>query len=236
MRAARISGSRRRGSSSSEQADAEPDYGLADVLAGDGFKDGAGRVVVGRGDFDVDGDEGAGLDGLEVEGGETLPQGPCRVDLQYAEALGLGLFREVDALHAAGVDGHGVVAEDLVLVDVAEGHVVQRWVGDGGEEEDMVAAEHHGSLGADPCAGDGDVADEDGGDVRLEVLELPGEVVGEALLETLGNLVDGEVPGIVAGEEAAAPDPGQGDDLEGAGAGPDEGGFDTVGDVDALHG
>ena len=32
------------------QADADPDYGLADVLAGDGFKDGAGRVVgCGRG-------------------------------------------------------------------------------------------------------------------------------------------------------------------------------------------
>ena len=45
-----------------------------------------------------------------------------------------------------------------------------------------------------------------------------------------------EVPGIVAGEEAAAPDPGQGDDLEGAGAGLDEGGLDTVRDVDALHG
>ena len=171
------------------QADADPDYGLVYVLAGDGFEDGDGRVVGLGGDIDVDGDEGAGLDGLEVEGSETLALGPRRVDLQYAEALGLGLFREVDALRAAGVDGHGIVAEDLVLVDVAEGHVVQRWVGDGGEEEDVVFSEHHGPLSADPGAGDGDVADEDGGDARLEVLELPGEVVGESLLETLGNLV-----------------------------------------------
>ncbi len=33
------------------QADAEPDYGLADVLTGDGFKDGAGWIVVGGGGF-----------------------------------------------------------------------------------------------------------------------------------------------------------------------------------------
>jgi len=48
----------------------------------DGFEDGAGWVVGGGGDFDVDGDEGAGLDGLEVEAGETLALGPVRVDLK----------------------------------------------------------------------------------------------------------------------------------------------------------
>ncbi len=212
----------------------DADDGFSDGFAGNGLQDALRRVVAGA-NRDLYGDEGAGMDGLEAEVSQASALGELGVKVYHTEALVLLLLAEVHALEAAGVGDDGPLAEHLVLVDVAEGDVVQSRAGEGGEHEDGVAAKHHGALAAGGRAAYGDVADEDGGDVRVKGVKLQGEGLGEALLKSLSDLVQGKVAGVVAGEVLGAAYPGEADDLQRAALGRHDGDGELVGDEDALH-
>ena len=62
----------------------------------------------------------------------------------------------------------------------------------------VVLAEHHGALGAELSAIDGDVGGEDGGDVGVQTLGGVAYALGKKGFESLVYLFDGEAAGVFA--------------------------------------
>jgi hypothetical protein len=128
---------------------------------------------------------------------------------------------EVDALDGAGVDDGwvGVFVEVLGFVDMAQGHVVQAGVFDQGGGQNQVAAEHDGALTTIGGALHRAVGGQHNGQGGIGALGEPQvDQLAQALIDLFENLAAGEgsriSAGTLAGEQAGAGDPGQGDDLE----------------------
>ena len=71
---------------------------------------------------------------------------------------------------------------------------------------------------------------------RVEGADPVGDEVGDSLLDLAVDVVDGEAACLLAGEVCASPDPGQGDDLQRAGAGVYHVGLQAFGGGDVWDG
>ena len=119
---------------------------------------------------------------------------------------------------------------------MAQRHVVQGRAGERALHEDGVSAQEHGLLGAGARSVERYVGGEHGGYGRVEGVEPVGEKVGDPLLDLAVDVVYGEAAGLLSREVCTAPDPGQREDLQGAGAGVDYAGLQAFGGGDVGHG
>ena len=100
----------------------------------------------------------------------------------------------------------------------------------------MVAAEGHGELGAGGGAEHGDVSREDGRNGRVQPLHLTQEAAGYLRFDVGLELGHGLAPMLVPGEKIAPSWPGQGNDLQGAGARLEQVRLQLLGHGDEGHG
>ena len=214
------------------QAHAQPDDGAGNRPAPDGARHKSRGVGLVFRDSDIHRHKGPGGDFLKTKIGQPPALRRTGVKVNQTEALFVVLLGKVHPLQAAGIGhcrpdavgsnaGADAVcrrrAQNLMLVDMPQGDILQPGLADGGEVQRVVVAQHHGSFGAYGGAADGDMAGQDGRRVRVQGLGQARYAIRHTAFDFLADLLNVQAPGFVAGQHRAPGRPRHGQYLQRAG-------------------
>ncbi|MBA7590560.1 hypothetical protein ES708_32686 [subsurface metagenome] len=109
------------------QADLEPHDGVFDIvmLLSDSVKHGSCRLDIIGLNLNADGDEAAPLQRVKIEGDLSLAFFAIHLNLHQIKPFSVIRLAEIQPFQAAGIDHGRVFVQDLVLVNMSQGDIVE---------------------------------------------------------------------------------------------------------------